>query len=63
MLRCIRELGTDVVNRLVTSVLSAWPGHTDPRLFGLSQSVYCTFLPETLIRSIVCLEPTPPVNL
>lgn len=34
-----------------------------PRLFSLSQSIYCTSLPETLIRSIVCLEPTPSVNL
>lgn len=62
-----RSLGMQVVNRLVTSVLSVRPGHTQilpTSLFlsstHLSQSIYSTISPPyTLIKSIVCLEFSP----
>lgn len=46
-----RRLGTDVVNSLVTSVLTVWPGHSGSQTICLSQSVYNIILSETLIRS------------
>lgn len=58
-----RRLGTDVVNSLATSALSVQPGNRAPTDLCLSQSISGAVFPETLIMSIVYLEPSSLVNL
>lgn len=58
-----RRLRVDMINSLVTSVVSAWSGHTgSPRLNFIA--VYrCCYPPTNLITYFDYLESTFPVNL